>query len=454
MGLYTPPYPRRHKRDPGPAKILYLAHKDLLSIWSENDFNQQFMGRKLFKQSLFVANHPDVVRHVFVENNANYERKSPMMIKALDLLLGNGLFISDGEVWKTQRKIQTPLFTASHVALYSEIMVDTTLELCERWAKIPDNTTIFVLSEMAKLTAEIICRALFGQNLGAGKAEEVVNAFTEYQEAIEQMDFSTFIGLPTWVPLPGINWKKARKCAERIHDIVDEIIAKSKQNPESRSLLNELIKANSENPDHLTNTQIRNEIIVLFMAGHETTANTLAWNWYLISQVPEVERRIHEEIKHVVGNSKVNYDHYTGLTYTRAVLDETMRLYPPVPILSRQSHEEDIIRKRRIPPDSIMLAVPWLLHRHKQYWKNPDQFIPERFLPGAEEKINKYTYIPFSLGPRVCLGKYFGLVELAMCTATISQRFRLKLPANTTIRHECRLTLRPENKLPMQIEKR
>jgi cytochrome P450 len=455
MSLYTPPFPKRHKRDPNPARILYLAHKDLLSIWTEDAFRYGFMSRKIYKQSLFIANHPDIVRHVMIEHNSNYERKSPMMVKALRILLGDGLFISHGETWKKQRKLQTPLFTASHVETYSRIMVDTALELCERWQQLPDESEVYILDEMAKLTAEIICRTLFGQNLGQGKAAEVIAAFTEYQAAIEQMDFSTFIGLPEWLPMPGINWKRARKAANRIHDIVDEIIVNCKQNPDGKSLLFELIRANqSSDNEQLTDIQIRNEIIVLFMAGHETTANTLAWAWYLISQMPDTEARIHEEIKRVIGNHTPNYDHYQALTYTRAVLDETMRLYPPVPILSRQAWDEDTIRDRHVPKDSIMLVSPWLLHRHERYWKHPNQFMPERFLPGAEQRINKYVYIPFSIGPRVCLGKYFGQVELVLCLAAIAQQFRLRLPLNTTVTHECRLTLRPKGRLPMKLEKR
>ena len=170
--------------------------------------------------------------------------------------------------------------------------------------------------------------------------------------------------------------------------------------------------------------------------------------------MPDTEAKIHEEISRVIGDAIPEYEHFQALTYTRAVLDETMRLYPPVPILSRQSWDEDTIRKRRIPPGSIMLVTPWLLHRHEHHWKHPNQFFPERFLPGAKDKINKYVYIPFSIGPRVCLGKYFGQVELALCLATIAQQFRLVLPPNTTVTHECRLTLRPRGRLPMKLEKR
>lgn len=454
MSDFIPPFPHRHAKPLNPVQILYLARKDLLSIWPEAAFNYQFMSRKIFNQSVFIANHPDIVKHVFVDNNQNYERKSPMMRKALDMLLGDGLFISDGQTWAMRRKLQTPLFSSQHVHYYSQIMVQVADELAKNW-QTHNGKTLHVLPEMAKLTAEIICRCLFGNKLGAENATEVVNAFTEYQSAIEQMDLSTFLGLPNWLPMPGMNMHKAKKAAVRIHRVVDEIIQSSLEKEADGSLLSLLMEAaKNERYESLTQVQIHNELIVLFMAGHETTANTLAWTWYLISQAPEVETKLHAELDQVLAGRLPSYADYDKLVYTQAILNESMRLYPPVPILSRQASQSDVIRKKMIPPDSIMLVIPWLLHRHKQYWDKPDHFIPERFMPDAPEKINKYAYVPFSLGPRVCLGKYFGQVELVMSFATLAQRFRLTLSLGTSVKHECRLTLRPEGGLPMQAQAR
>ncbi len=454
MSEFIPPYPKRHKNALNPVQMLYMARKDLLSIWTEKDFNAQFMATRIFNQHIFIANHPDQVKQVFVDKNQNFERKSPMMRKALEPLLGDGLFISDGDTWANRRKIQTPLFTTQHVIRYSEIMVQVAAELCENWEQ-QAGSKVDVLPEMAKLTAEIICRSLFGNELGSENATEVVTAFSDYQAAIEQMDLKSFVSIPSWIPLPGSNMKKAEVAAKRIHAVVDGIIEKSLQRNIEGSLLGLFLEAaGDEKHAALTLVQIRNELIVLFMAGHETTANTLAWAWYLISQSPETEKRIHAEIAEVIGDHQPDYNDYSKLIYTRAVLDETMRLYPPVPILSRQSTSADYVRNRTIPPDSIMLVVPWLLHRHKQYWDKPDHFIPERFLPDAPVKINKYAYLPFSIGPRVCLGKYFGQIELVMCLATIAQKYRLTLPQGHEVTHECRLTLRPKDSLAMGLEAR
>lgn len=459
MTEFIPPFPERSKDTLSAFNILKYARRDLLSIWPEEAFRLQFMGTKIINRSVFIANCPDVVRHVFVTNHANYERKSPLMCKALEPLLGNGLFISAGETWQKHRAIETPLFSTEQVAKYSQVMIKTTEEYVQKWSQLQQGDTLKVLPEMGQLTADIICRTLFGSALSADQATKVVSSFAEYQSAIEQMDINTFFGLPDWVPSFGsskANKVKAANAAKSIHEIVDNIIAVGVKNDNKDTLLAQFLERRDNNApnDALTTEKIRNELIVLFMAGHETTANTLAWAWYLISQCPDVEQRLHEEVDSVFASGSASFEDFNKLTFTRAIIDETLRLYPPVPILSREATAEDTIRRRTIPAGSIMLAVPWLLHRHEKYWDKPNHFIPERFLPDAPVRPDKFAYIPFSAGPRVCLGKFFGQVESALCLAILARHFRLTLPAGTAVKHECRLTLRPENNLPMQLVKR
>jgi cytochrome P450 len=189
------------------------------------------------------------------------------------------------------------------------------------------------------------------------------------------------------------------------------------------------------------------------MAGHETTANSLAWTWYLLSQTPDVEARLHHELDTVLGGRLPALDDVAKLPYTRAVFEEALRLYPPVPILSRQALGDEVIRGRRIKTGELLLVVPWLLHRHKRIWDKPDQFIPERFLPGAPARP-KGSYVPFSTGPRICAGAAFGLTEAILCLATLAQRFRLQLQPGSVVMPVCRLTLRPGKHLPMTVHPR
>ena len=267
------------------------------------------------------------------------------------------------------------------------------------------------------------------------------------------MALSNFLGLPDWMPNVNAKIGLAKRAGKTIHNAVDAIIALAEKGGHEGTMVAELLKANrSETGDDLmTRKQIRNEIIVLFMAGHETTANVLAWTWYLISQSPDVEKKLHEELDTVLNGRTPEFADIDNLKYTRAILDETMRLYPPVPILSRQALKEDEIRGKKIPAGSLMLIVPWLIQRHKKFWKDPDHFIPERFMPGAE-KPKKFSYLPFSAGPRVCIGKSFGITESVLAVAIIAQKFRLTLPSEAEVKHECRLTLRPQGSLPMTLK--
>lgn len=455
MSDFIPPYPKRHKKEINPFRALYYAQNDLLSVWDKDAFEVDFMSQKVLKKHVFIANSPDTIRYVFVENKDNYERKSPQMRRALEPLLGDGLFISDGETWATRRKLQTPLFDSSHITQFSKIMISTIEEMAEEWSGIPDGSNIDVHPEMGKLTAEIIARTLFGEKLGSENSSAVVEAFADYQSVVKQTALSQFLGMPNWVPNLNGKMGKAKKAVKKIHNAVDAIIAKAEKGGHEGTLVIELIKANQseDGVDTMTRKQIRNELIVLFMAGHETTANVLAWTWYLISQAPEIEQKLHSEIDQVLQGRVPEFSDIENLKYTRAILDETMRLYPPVPILSREVMNDDVIRGKKIPAGSIMLISPWLIQRHKKHWDNPDHFIPERFLAHAK-KPHKFTYIPFSAGPRVCLGKNFGIIESVLSIAILAQRFKLSLPQNTSIKHECRLTLRPKGRLAMKIKKR
>jgi len=453
MTAFIPPYPKRHKKEINPFQALYYARKDLLSMWDEQAFTGEFMSQKILKQHVFIANSPDIIRYVMVENKNNYERKSPQMKRALEPLLGDGLFISDGKTWASRRRIQTPMFDNAHIQMYSKTMVSTITEMADNWEARGNGATIEAHTEMAKLAAEIIARTLFGEKLGAENSEAVVNAFADYQSVVKQMALSNFLGLPDWMPNVNAKIGKAKIAGQTIHNAVDAIIALAEKGGHEGTMVAELLKANKmeSGEDLMSREQIRNEIIVLFMAGHETTANVLAWTWYLLSQAPDVEQKLQQELEEVLGDRVPEYADVENLKYTRAILDETMRLYPPVPILSRQALKEDKIRDKKIPAGSLMLIVPWLIQRHKKFWKNPDAFMPERFMPGAENPL-KFTYLPFSAGPRVCIAKSFGITESVLAIAIVAQKFRLTLPKNAEVKHECRLTLRPKGKLPMTLE--
>ncbi|MCX7097879.1 MAG: cytochrome P450 [Methylococcales bacterium] len=443
MTEFIPPYPIRHKKSLGPLDTIKFASQDLLSIWPEEAFERQFVSVKIITRSVFIANCPEVVRHVLADNAGNYEKKSPLLRKAFEPLLGDGLFISDGATWHQRRNQEAPLFAADQVAEYAEIMVAATEACVQDWAGLAPGATVNVMPEMLKLSTTIIFKTLFGRQADVTVIPELINCMADYHAAIGKMDLNTFFGLPSWIP--GVKRNQAAQIASRIHLIFDQLMVDVAASGEQGCLYTKL----SASP--LSREQIRNELLTLFMAGQETAANTLAWAWYLISQSPAVEQRLHEELDAVLGTNPVSYGDFSKLVYTRAIIEETMRLYPPVPILAREAGGEDEIRRRPVAAGSIMLVVPWLLHRHKHYWEKPDHFIPERFLADAPVKPLEFAYLPFSIGPRACIAQFFGTVETTLCLAVIAKQVRLTLPLGQDITHESRLTLRPKGELPMQL---
>lgn len=451
---FIPPYPKRPQKKLGVLEMLLQARKDPLSIWSEDSFKVQFKAVKVLNRHLFIANCPDVVRDVLVARQNLYEAKSAAMQKAFTPLLGDSLFISDGEIGYVRRQLLESCFTDTHIAGFVPYMTAAVQDVRDHWtAAVPHRKEVQVLPEMLHLSTAMLCRALFGNALDEQQIAEIVRAFSAYQATIEQMDIGSFLGVGGW--FPGLQQMQAKRAAERIHKLVDGIIAKQAKQPNPHSLLASLLDANDiGHSGKLSLEQIRNELLGLIMGGYETVGNTLAWSWYLISQRLDVEERLYAEIDQVLGSRLPAYEDLPKLVYVRAILEETMRLYPPVPILSRQSKVEDKIRKSTIPAGSTVLIIPWLLHRHKQFWQKPDHFMPERFLPTAQPEFDPDAYLPFGSGARACLGRSLAMAEMTLCLAMLARQFRLCLPAGHQVSLECRLTLRPKGNLPMRLESR
>jgi cytochrome P450 len=446
---FIPPYPYRMPATPFSLKRVFLARRNLLSMFEEQAFEHPVAQLKALMHHVFLCNSPESVQFAFSTHNNSFERKGPAYRHALQPLLGDGLFVSDGHTWRSRRRIVAPLVHGPRMPQFAPIMIQAAQETAERWARLAP-AELDMLSEMAQLTAEIICRSLFGSRLGRERALEVVKGFTDYQSRIGNIDVISLIGLPDWVPrphLPGLY-----RSVRRVHAVLDDIIAHHEDAGDggTESVVGCLREArDQETGAPLSAEAVRNEAAVLFMAGHETTANTLAWTWYILSQMPEIEACVHAEIDQVLQGRPPSLADLPKLIYTRAVVEEVLRLYPPVPILFREALRDETFQDHHIPKGSFIFVCPWLLHRHRQWWKKPDHFIPERFLPGSAEPISKFVYIPFSIGPRVCAGMTFGLTEAILCIATLAQAFRLRLKPGHRVEVVCRLTLRPGDKLPM-----
>lgn len=448
---FIPPYPPRPARVHPPLKLLRVARQNLLAIWPEPTFSKEVFGHTLLRRQIFVCNSPDSVRQVFVDDAANVERKSPQQRHALQPLIGDGLFISDGKLWRERRKAVAPLTHVSKLPELAPAMTRAAAERLSIWES-KRGQEVDALAEMAEMTADVICRTIFGAELGHTAASTVVRAFSDYQALIGQMDLMSLLGLPDFVPR--LQGRRIRHSAERIQAVVaqlmDEILRGARRG--EPSLIRSLAQTEGGGAG-LSAEAVRNEAAVLFMAGHETTANTLAWAWFLLSQDAETEARLHAEVDQLEGHP-ATYADLPRLRFTRAVIEETLRLFPPVPIQARETLEARTIAGRPLAAGAIVMLVPWLLHRHTLWWDQPDTFLPDRFMPGGSGVPSRYAYVPFSIGPRICTGAAFGLTEAILCLATLAQGFRLRLRPGWEVMPVCRLSLRPGDSLPMRLEPR
>ncbi|WP_226382019.1 cytochrome P450 [Falsiroseomonas ponticola] len=447
---YTPPFPPRPERSERGLKLLAQARRDWLAIWPASAFRRETIFTRFLFRDVVICNSPETVHQAFVEQHEVFQRKSPQHRQALKPLLGDGLFVSDGKLWRERRRVVAPVTHASRLPDLAPVMTEAAASRAAAWAALPPGTVIDALAEMGHLTAEIICRTIFGRGLGADAAATVVSAFAEYQREIGQTDLASFLGLPEWLPRP-VN-RRARAAARRIHGVVDGLIETILAGGSGEaSLIRSMAEARVPGTDRpMDRRAFRNEAIVLFMAGHETTANVLAWALFILSQDRASAARLEAELAATLGGRPAQVTDLPGLPFARAVVEETMRLYPPVPLLSRQAIGPGRIAGRDVRKGAVVLVAPWLLHRNTKVWDQPDAFIPDRFMPDAP-RPPRHGYIPFSTGPRVCTGQQLGLVEAIICLATLWQAARLDLVEGTRVMPVARLTLRPGDGLPMRV---
>ncbi len=446
--FFEPAHPVPPARRANVLSLILGARRNLLGVWTKGDYKPTTGAIRVLRRQVVLVNAPDDIKHVMATNNDIYERKSPQMRRALEYLLGDGLFISDGETWRRRRPLVVEAVHKNRLPVFGQVMQDAAVRMGERWRSLPSGESLDMLPEMAELTAQIIARTVFGNEIGSAAAREVIEGFTSYQHAIDSTNLGYFFGADEGLPV-----RRSRRLAAavgRVHKVIDEVVeAHIAGRGDGDTVLEGLVRSRRGKADpDLTVAALRNEAATIFMAGHETTAATLTWAWYCLANAPWAEAAVHAEIDAVCGGRTPSIEDLPRLKYCTAVIEETLRLYPPVPILSRQCGSADRVGSIDVEPGSLVLVVPWLLQRSPALWPEPDLFRPERFL---ERRPAPYTYAPFAVGPRICAGLAFGLAEAVLCLAVLAQRARVRVVEGTAVEPVCRLTLRPRNGLPVKI---
>lgn len=395
----------------------------------------------------YVATHPDLVHQVLV-TDADKVRKPLGIVSALYPVLGNGLFSSDGEFWKRQRKLVQPAFHTKRIGAYGQVMVDYANAIGDRWQS---GQTYAIDHSMTELTMQIIARTLFDADV-SGEASEVGETITTVLDFVNHR-LDQLLPLPLWIPTA--TNRRFKQAVGRLNALIYRFIdERRKSGKDNGDLLSMLLMAQGDDGSQMTDIQVRDEAMTLFGAGHETTAVTLTWAWYLLSQHPDVEARLHEELAAVLGGRAPTIADLPNLPYTDMVIKETMRLYPPAFTASRQMLEPITLGGYTIPKDAVILMNIYGLHRDARFFPDPERFDPERFSPENEKRIPKYAYLPFGGGPRVCIGNAFASMEARLILATLAQRFQLSLAPGHAVVPERKFTLRPKFGMKMVVTER
>lgn len=442
-------YPPGPKGLPILGNALQMGDRDIIHSYMEL-YRQygEIVHVKLGPLHGYMLFNAEDVHHVLVKNAKNYIKG--LGYNGLRLLVGNGILTSDGEFWRQQRRLVQPSFTPKGVAQFSEMMVEVTEALLARWAPLASRGEAVVMDqEMLRLTMSVIGRAMFSIDLG----EQMLELGEAFERAFGFIPSRTNSMVPLSLPLP--SHRVFKRDLALINRFIDERVRAGRQDGGQENMLNILLQARDEETGRgMTAEQLRDEVVTLFFAGFETTARTLTWGWYLLAQHPDVQAKLQKEADRVLGERLPSLEDLEKLGYTRQVIDETLRLYPPTALLARQNIEQDEIGGYAIPPGSMVILVPYHVHRDPRLWPDPERFDPERFNEALSAERPKYAHIPFAAGPRICVGNNFALMEMIYAFAMAAQCYRVQMVEDEEIPFIFAGTMRPLKPLRVRLQSR
>ena len=402
-----------------------------------------------FERVVIVSN-PDMVKHIMQDNNRNYIKSYGYRV--LKVLLGEGLLTSEGDFWRKQRKLIQPGFHKERLSSFVQIYADLGQELVDKWNQVEDGADVDVSKDFMVTTLNIVSRSMFSTDVA--DAMEVVNREFDYanERLIERI--KNPFPMPLWMPLP--NTVREKNSYESIKNVVAEIIEKRRgSNQQYNDLLAMLMEIeDADTGEKMSNQQIQDEVITIFLAGHETTAVALTWLAHCLDENPEVVEGLLEEEKKVLNGRVPTIDDLRSLEYTRMVIDETLRLYPPAWIIGRHSLGSDKLGEYDIPMDTNCLIPVYYIHRDPKHWDEPLKFKPERFSKKNSKGRHKFVYFPFGGGPRLCIGNNFALMEMQVIVPMIVRAFKLKKAKGFEFKKDPLITMRPSPHMKMKIDKR
>ncbi len=411
------------------------------------DYGDIVRMRFLYLTAHFLY-HPADIEYVLVTNAKNFIKSRSLRTPFFQRLVGIGLLTSEGEVWKRQRRLAQPAFHRQRISAYAAVMVEYAGRMIASWRA---GETRDIHRDMMRLTLEVVVKTLFNTDV-SGDADKVGQVLSQMAKP-----FASQATLK-WIldnRLPTSTHRSFNRAAREIDEIVYRLIAERRSSgSDEGDLLSMLLAAHDEDGSQMNDKQLRDEVMTLFLAGHETTALTLSWAWYLLAQNPESEAKFHAELAEVLGTGLPTVDDLARLKYTEMIAKESMRLYPPAYALGREAIEECEIGGYRVPAGAQVFMFQWATQRDPRFFPEPDAFRPERWTEEFSNSLPKYAYFPFGGGPRACIGNYFAMMEIVMLLPTIGQRFRFSLAPDHAVTLMPAMSLRPANGIKVNVENR
>jgi cytochrome P450 len=443
---------------PRPRRLSFFEFVGALRDSAIDSFAQEayeldIVERKIFGRRLYVLNDLAAIKHVLIDNAANYQ-KTEITRRVLEPGLGKGLITSEGETWRQHRRAMSPAFDHRSIAAYTPVMTGAAAELLGEWDRVPAQTGIDIQTAMMAVTLNIISRTMFSSD-----SDDIVTIMARsagrYQTEMRP-NIMDMMGWPKWLadlPRNGVALRTLGEFDRVIDRLIDERTRAPGNYP--KDLLARLIAARDEQGGGgMSAQEVRDHVITIFLAGHETTAMALTWTWFLLSQHPHEESKLHAELDSVLGGRAPTYEDLSKLTYTRMVVEESMRIYPPVHTIAREAIGADTLVGRPIAKGSTILIAPWLLHRHVKLWENPGRFDPERFSPERSAARPRFAYLPFGGGRRICIGAAFALAEATVLLAALAQRYSLRVVPGHKVEPQGLITLRARHGMKMLLSPR
>lgn len=438
---------------PGPRSVIPFRYLRVLQrdpipflsgiVREYGDAAQFFVG----PQQLFIINHPDLIRDLLVTQHRSFHKSR--VLQRSKIIFGEGLLTSEEAFHTRQRRLAQPAFHRERIAHYGEVMIGRAARMAASWR---DGEELDVHHEMMRLTLSVVAKTLFDADVDED-ADEIGRALSALVDLFPTL-MNPLANLMRKLPLP--QTMRVRRAIALLDRTIYAIIDERRRSGEDRGdLLSMLLLAVDEEGDGsgMTNLQLRDEAMTLFLAGHETTANALAWTWFLLSQNPDALATVQREIDDVIGDRVPTAGDFAKLTYTEMVVAESMRLYPPAWAVSRLAIEDATLGDWLVPRGAAVIASQAVTHRDPRWWPDPDRFDPLRFTAEAKAARPKFAYFPFGGGPRICIGEGFAWMEAVLMVATIAQQWRLEL-VSRDVRAKASITLRPRGGLRMSVRER